>query len=217
MKRNTLLMATILGVAIVVTNVTGRLDASETHLQIQNEAVTRSRAGVTEQCVYFDARTAHIGHFMGSGSLELVVAPLRSLSAFDNREDAARSLKIVKHYGMNELCITANSKLSYMLVSGQAPFGKVPGERYVTFDLYQLKAARIANEWKLVSGTSALFSFGSDESAAREALQVIRYYGFNAICSTGGRDKRLIFLCALPKSQGIEKKPFLEAKAKPAP
>jgi hypothetical protein len=217
MKRKTLLMATILGVVLVVTNVTGSLGASDTHLQFQNQSVTRNRPGIAEQCVYFDPKSAHIGHFMDRSTLELVVAPLRTLSRFDNRNDAVRSLRIMQHYGINELCVAANSKLSYMLVSGKAPIGKVAGEKYVTFDLYQLKAARVANEWKLVSGTAALFSFGSDESAARQALQVIRYYGFNAICSIGGGDKRFIFLCALSKPPGIEKKPFLEAKARPGP
>ena len=98
-----------------------------------------------------------------------------------------------------------------MLVSGKAPKGKVPGEKYVTFDPYQLKVERVANEWKLVKGKSPLFSFGSDESAARQALRVIRYYGFNAKCSIGG-DKGFIFLCTLPKSQGAERKPYLEAR-----
>lgn len=216
MRRKALLMAMMLGALLVVADVTGRPNASETHLQIQNDAVTRNRPGVTEQCVYFDPGTAHIGHFMETGSIELVVAPLRSLSKFDNRDAAARSLDILKHYGINELCIAANSKLSYMLVSGKAPIGKVPGEKYVTFDPNQLKVERVANEWKLVKGESPLLNFGSDESAARQALRVIRYYGFNAKCSIGG-DKGFIFLCALPKSQGIERKPYLEAKVVPGP
>ena len=215
MKRKALLAATILGTALVLTNVTGRLDASETHLQIQNEAVTRNRPGVAERCVYFDPGTAHIGQFVGKDSLELVVAPLRTLSRFDNRDDATRMLRIVKHYGINELCITADSKLSYMLVSGKPPKGGVAGEKYVTFDPYELKAERAANEWRLVNGKSALFSFGSDEAAARQALRVIRYYGFNARCCVGAGDKQFTFLCALPKSQTIEKKPFLEAKVTP--
>jgi hypothetical protein len=215
MKRKALLAAMTLGVALVVTSVTVTLDASETHLQIQNDPVTRNRPGIAEQCVYFDPRTAHIGHFPDRrGSIELVVAPLRTLSRFENQEVAARSLKIVKHYGINELCIAANSKLVYMLVSGKAPVGKVPGEKYVTFEPHELRAERIANEWRVLDGKSPLLSFGSDESAARQALRVIKYYGFNAKCSTGG-DKGFIFLCALPKPQGIEKKPYLEAKVVP--
>jgi hypothetical protein len=214
MRRKALLVTTMLGALLVVTNVTGRLDASETHLQIQNDAVTRNRPGIAEQCVYFDPGTAHIGHFIERGSLELIVAPLRSLTKFENRDAAARSLKILKHYGINELCVAANSKLSYMLVSGKAPIGKVPGEKYVTFDPNQLKAERIANEWKLVKGESPFFNFGSDESAARQALRVIKYYGFNAKCSVG-QDKGFIFLCTLPKPQGNERKPYLEARVAP--
>ena len=211
MKRKGLPLATILGAALVVINVTGRLEAAETHLQIQNEPVIRNRPGITERCVYFDPGTAHVGHFMDRGSLELMVAPLRTLSKFDSRDGAVRSLRIVKYYGINELCVAANSKLSYMLVSGKAPEGKVPGEKYVTFDPYQLRAERVADEWKLVSGKSRLFSFGPDETAARQALKVIRYYGFNAQCFTGG-DRGFVFLCTLPKPRGIERKHYLEAK-----
>ena len=100
MKRNALLVAMILGAALAATNGAARADASETHLQIQNQPVNRSRPGVDEQCVYFDPGTAHIGHFVDRGSIELVVAPLRTLSKFDSRDDAARSLKIIEHFGI---------------------------------------------------------------------------------------------------------------------
>jgi hypothetical protein len=214
MKRKALLLAMTLGATLVVAGATARLDASETHLQIQNDPVTRNRPGIAEQCVYFDPRTAHVGHFPDRGSIELVVAPLRTLSRFENQDAAARSLKIVKHYGINELCMAANSKLVYMLVSGKAPIGKVPGEKYVTFEPQELKAERVANEWRVLDGKSSLRSFGPDESAARQALRVIKYYGFNAKCSTGG-DKGFIFLCTLPRPQDKERKPYLEAKAAP--
>jgi hypothetical protein len=194
--------------------VAARLDASETHRQIQNDPVTRNRPGIAEQCFYFDPGTAHVGYFPDRGSIELVVAPLRTLSRFASQDDAARSMRMVKHYGINELCITANSQLAYMLVSGKAPKGKVSGEKYVTFEPQVLKAERVANEWKLLDGKSPLFSFGPDEAAARQALRVIKYYGFNAKCAVGG-DKGLIFLCTLPKAQATEKKPYIEAKMTP--
>ena len=214
MKTKALLVAMTLGAALVVSTVTASLAASETHLQIQNDPVTRNRPGIAEQCIYFEPGTAHIGHFPDRGSIELVVAPLRTLSRFESRDDAVRSMRIVKHYGINELCIAANSKLAYMLVSGKAPKGKVPGEKYVTFEPEALKAERVANEWRLLDKKSPLFSFGSDEAAARQALRVIKYYGFNAKCSIGG-DKGFIFLCVLPKLQQKERKPYLEAKVIP--
>jgi len=211
MKRHAVLVAVILGAALAALNGTARAGASETHLQIQNQPVHRSRPGIDEQCVYFDPKTAHVGHFMDRGSIELVVAPLRTLSRFDSAVDAARSLRIIEHFGVNELCISANSRLSYLLVSGRAAKGKIPGEKHITFDPYQLKADRVDNEWKLVEDKSTLFSFGSDELAARQALRVIRYYGFNAKCSIGG-DKGFVFLYILPKPPGAKRKPYLEAK-----
>jgi hypothetical protein len=153
---------------------------------------------------------------MDRSSIELVVAPLRTLFRFDSQDDATRSLKIIERFGINELCVSANSKLSYMLVSGKAAKGKVPGAKHIIFDPYELKAEQIANDWKLVQGKSPLFNFGTDESAARQALRIIRYYGFNAKCSIGG-DKGFVFLYLLPKPPAAEKKPYLEARVTPGP
>jgi hypothetical protein len=211
MERKGILTATILGTVLVVTFVAGMLYASDTHLQVQNTAVSRNRPGIAERCVYFNPDTAQVDYFMDKASIELVVAPLRSLCAFANRDDAVRSLRVIRHYGINELCTTANSKLSYVLVSGKAPKGRAPGENYVTFDSYQLKVERVANDWKLVNGKSPVFSFGSDESAARQALQAIRHYGFNAKGSIG-ENRGFTYLCIVPTSPGIKTKPFLEAK-----
>ncbi len=213
MDRKALLIAAILGTLLVVTFPQTMLGASDTHLQVQNTPVSRNRPGTTERCVYFDPGTAQIDYFMDKASIELVVAPLRSLSTFTNRDDATRSLRVIRHYGINEVCTTANAKLSYVLVSGKAPRGKVPGENYIVFDPSQLKVERIANEWKLVSGKSAIFAFGSDELAARQSLQAIRHYGFNAKSTIGSEGKGFTYLCIVPTSRGIERKPFLEAKA----
>ncbi len=212
MKTKALLAATTLGFALVVSTV----NATGTHLQIQNDPVTRNRPGTAERCVYFDPRTAHIGQFTDRRSVELVVAPLRTLSRFESQDDAARLLRIVKRFGIDELCTSANSKLAYMLVSGKAPKGKVPGEKYVTFDPRGLMVRQVAGEWRLLDGESPLFAFGPDESAARQALRVIKYYGFNAKCSIGG-GKGFVFLCTLPNERTKEKKPALEARAAPGP
>jgi hypothetical protein len=179
---------------------------------VQNTAVSRNRPGIAERCVYFDPGTAQIDYFMDKASIELVVAPLRSLHTFANRDDATRSLRVIRHYRINESCTTANSKLSYVLVSGKAPQGRVPGENYVTFDPDQLKVERVANDWRLVNGKFPVFSFGSDELAARQALQAIRHYHFNAKSSIG-ENSGFTYLCTVQASPGIKTKPFLEAKA----
>ncbi len=216
MKRNILLVAVVLGALLAVISEAARAGASETHLQIQNQAVNRNRPGVAEQCIYFDPGSVHIGHFIDRGGIELVAAPLRTLSTFDNRDDATRSLKIIRYFGANELCLTGNAKFSYMLVSGKAPRGKIPGEKQVSFNPDQLKTERIAGEWRIANGTSALFRFGTDEAAARQALRAIQYYGFNTKCTVGG-EKGFVFLCAVPQLPRIQKKPYLEAKVTPSP
>jgi len=214
MKRNILLVAVVLGALLAVISEAATAGASETHLQIQNQAVNRNRPGVGEQCIYFDPGSVHIGHFIDRGSIELVAAPLRTLSTFDKGDDAARSLKIIRYFGINELCLTGNSKFSYMLVSGKVPKGNIPGEKYVSFNPDQLKAERIAGEWRIANGRSVLFRFGTDEVAARQALRVIQYYGFNAKCAIGG-EKGFVFLCAVPQLPSIQKRPYLEAKVAP--
>ena len=214
MKWKILLVAIVLGALFAVISEAARVGASETHLQIQNQSVNRSRPGVAEQCVYFDPASVHVGHFMDKRSIELVAAPLRTLSKFDSRDDAVRSLKIIRYFGINELCLTGNSKFSYMLVSGKAPKGKIPGEKYVSFNPDQLKAEGITGEWRIAAGALVLFRFGSDEAAARQALRAVQYYGFNTKCTIGG-DKGFVFLCTVPQLPTIQKKPYLEAKVAP--
>ncbi len=216
MKSKVLLMAIVLEVALAVAFWTAAFAGPDTHLQIQNQSVNRTRPGVAEECVYFDPGTLHVGYFMERGSIELIAAPLRTVSRFESKDDAVRSLKIIKELGINELCRSANAKFSYMLASGKAPKGKLPGEKHVTFDPAQVKSSRVGNEWRLVHGKTVLFTFGADEAAAGEALRVIRYYGFNAKCSVGG-DKGFVFLYTTPQTFEIRKKPYLEAKATPAP
>ena len=218
MKRLALLMAMIVEAALLLCLSALPVVASDTHLQIQNQAVTRSRPGIKEQCVYFDPGSVQLAYFIDRRSVDLVAAPLRTLSTFDSRDEAVRSMGIIKQFGINELCVAANAKLSYMLVSGKAARGKVPGGEHVTFDPYLLRVEKLGGEWRVAKGKNALLSFGSDVGAAREALRVIVYYGFNAKCSVGSdKGKGFVFLYAVPQPERLQKKPYLEAKATPKP
>jgi hypothetical protein len=205
-QRMILVLAVAFGIGVTFTLPVLGADASDTHRQIQKSPVTRNRPGVPESCVSFDPATAHIGRFTDTSSTELVVDPLRRLCKFTDGDQAARALKALRRYGMNEYCTVAHSKLSYMLVSGEAPKGTVQGEKYVLFDPAGLRVEQHNGEWKLVSNKSCIFAFGSDEEAARQALQAIRHYGFNAKSSLGGEAGGLEYLAVAPTPKATAKK-----------
>jgi hypothetical protein len=207
MQRTILALAVAFGIGVTFILPVQGADASDTHRQIQKSPVTRNRPGVPESCVSFDPATAHIGRFTDTSSTELVVDPLRRLCKFSDGDQAARALKTVRQYGMNEYCTVAHSKLSYMLVSGEAPKGTAPGEKYVLFDPAELRVEKSNNEWKLLCKKDAIFAFGSDEEAARQALRAIRHYGFNAKSTLGGEAGGLEYLAVAPTPKATAKKP----------
>ncbi len=211
MKSNMLFAAVVFQAVIAVGAWAPHAGSGDTHLQIQNQSVSRNRPAIAEECVYFDPATLHIGYFLDAHSVTLVAAPLRRISTFESKDEAARAMNIMRQFGINELCRTANSKLSYMLASGSAPKGELRCENYVSFDPRLLKAERPGSDWRVVSGKTVLFNFGPDEQAARQALKAIRYYGFNARCSTG--ENGFAFLYAVQQPREITQKAYREAKA----
>ncbi len=214
MRSKDVLVAAVLQTVLAVVLCTLPAAASETHLQIQNQSVTRHRPGVPEHCIYFNPAALHVGYFPDRKSVDLVAEPLRTISTFESRDEATRSLNALRHLGVNELCVAANSRLSYMLVSGKAATGRLQGEKSVLFEPRILRVERADNEWRLQSGSSTLLSFGPDEKAAKDALRIINYYGFNAKCCIGGETgKGIVLLYAVPQSDELKKKRYLEAKA----
>jgi hypothetical protein len=113
-----------------------------------------------------------------------------------NKAQADQSLKIIKYYGMNQSCFVdrPNPPFSYMSVSGSAPVGSMAGEDCVPFNPATATVAYIQGDWKIVDGNQWMFSFGSKEADAEQALAIIKKYGFTNSCFVGRPNPSFIYL-----------------------
>jgi hypothetical protein len=85
--------------------------------------------------------------------------------------------------------------LEYWLSDGHAPQGAVSGLRTANFDAASLKVEQMQGQWCVRDNFRVLFGFGTHEGEAREALAVLRRYGFNQLGLVGrGSPSMLVLL-----------------------
>ncbi len=75
--------------------------------------------------------------------------------------------------------------MEYWLADGAAPRGPVPGYSLLTFDAASLHVEGSLGQWCLRDGRRVLFNFGTRAAEARQALGVMRKYGFNQVAVVG--------------------------------
>jgi hypothetical protein len=140
---------------------------------------------VQEDCIGFNPNTSEVRRIGGRWT---IVDGSHSMFGFGNKEGEARqSLRIIKHYGMNQSCFVGrpDPSFQYMLVSGNAPSGSLSGEDCIGFNPNTIEVRRIGGSWKIVDGSSWMFDFGNKEGEARQAFAIIKKYGFNRSCFVG--------------------------------
>jgi hypothetical protein len=154
----------------------------------------KEAAIIKEDCVSFNPDRAEVKHINGRWK---IVDGSHWIFDFGNKESEARqSLSIIKHYRMNQSCFVGrpDPSFSYLLVSGSAPFGAFAGEDCVSFNPDTAEVKNIGGRWKIVDGTHWMFDFGGKESEARQALAIIKKYGFNKSCFVGRPDPSFKYL-----------------------
>ena len=67
------------------------------------------------------------------------------------------------------------------------------GEDCISFNPDKIQVARIENSWKIVEGSHWIMDFGSSESEARLAYDIIIKYGFRTICFVGRPDPSMTY------------------------
>ena len=167
------------------TDNSGRTDYSAVY--IFKKQVTPPPVPV-EDCVSFNPDTTSLARIRGRWK---IVDGSHWLFDFgNNRAEAQRALNIIKHYGMNQSCFVGrpDPSFQYMLVSGEAPTGRMPGEDCVNFNPNTAAVRNINGRWKIVDGDHWLFDFGNNESEARKTLAIIKRYGFRYSCFVGRPD-----------------------------
>jgi hypothetical protein len=103
------------------------------------------------------------------------------------KNEAVKSLAIIKHYKMNRSCFVGrpDPSFQYMLVGSRAPKGAMKGEDCLRFNPRTTKVKKVGNKWIIVDGSHSMFNFGKKKNEAYQALKMIKKYGFTYSCFVG--------------------------------
>jgi len=147
-----------------------------------------------EDCVSFNPRTATVQRI--GRSWKIVDGSHWMFDFGTKRTEAEQALRIIKRYGMDQSCFVGrpDPSFQYMLISGNAPKGSFPGEDCVSFNPRGARVKDINGRWKIVDGSHWMFDFGSNEAEARQALAIIKKYGFKYSCFVGRPDASFQYL-----------------------
>ncbi len=149
---------------------------------------------VGEDCLAFDRNNLRLENIGGRWK---IVDGNHWLFDFDGkRREASRALRIIHHYKMDSVCYVGRPQpgMTYLLSRGRIPMGSYHGEDCVRFDPNRVQAKRINGRWKVVEGSHWIFDFGNKADAARQAVRLIRKYGFTKSCFVGRPDPSFKYL-----------------------
>ncbi len=107
-----------------------------------------------------------------------------TLKDFGRREpDAEESLSLIRELRLNQRGVVGGPSptLEYWLSDGRPPQAPPPGFRVQAMDGPTLRVERTQNQWVLRDDRRVLFNFGNAEGDARQALSVVRKYGFTHV------------------------------------
>ncbi len=181
-----------------VVNKTGGFGASRWTRIKTDASVTRPlmklKPSGDADCVRFDP--AALGVRQVKGRWKIVDGDHWLFDFGPNQAAARQSLKVIRHYRMDRVCSAGRPDplFSYMLAKGGSPSGGMAGEDCVAFDPKTVTVSNIQGRWKIVSGRRWLFDFGQGQTEARQALAVIRRYGFSQSCFVGRPDVDFSYL-----------------------
>lgn len=163
-----------------------------------NASVTPAKAGSSAiRLTSFDPSRAELRWSDNRWQLE---AGGRLLKDFGRQEgDAREAVRLVRALNLNQHGEIGSPRavMEYWLSDGRAPSGPVPGLRAMPIQTASLSVEQVQGHWCVRDASRVLFNFGTQEGAAREALQVIQQHGFNRVGYIGrGAPSMLVFLSA---------------------
>lgn len=147
-----------------------------------------------EDCVGFDPANARVKQV--DGRWKIVDGSHWVFDFGSRRDEALRSLRVIRHYRADESCFVGRPDPSfrYLLSAGRAPRGSLEGEDCLGFDSGNARVERVGGRWKIVDGSQWLFDFGGKQQEARKALAIIRKHGFDHSCFVGRPDPSLEYM-----------------------
>jgi hypothetical protein len=157
-----------------------------------------------ENLVSFDNRLAEVAW---SDNNWRITAGGVTLKEFGRRETEAReALRLIRDLHLNAYASigSPNPVMEYWLSNGQAPHPPlIPGLRVYPFNAANLRVEEAQGQWCLYDGQRVLFNFGTRADDARQALAVIRKYGFSEVGVVGQASPAMLVFLSRPGEAGV--------------
>jgi len=151
---------------------------------------------VREDCLRFNLDSASVAFIQQSWK---IVDGGPWMFDFGNQEQQARrALEIIHYYRMDATCFAGrpHPPMTYLLSSGRAPVGSMPGEQCGSFDPSGISLRQAGEFWSILSATEVLFDFGNREYGAKQGMIAFRHYGFSYRCIVGSTGSSFQYLRA---------------------
>ena len=146
-----------------------------------------------EDCISHDLSNVKV---IKDGSHWIITDGRIRMFAFKDKDEADRSLEIIKHYKMDKSCFVGrpDPSFSYMLVEDKSPENSIVDEDCIGFNLNNIEVKKIGERYKIVDGSNYLFDFEDKKDEADKSLAIIEKYGFNQTCYVGRPDPDFSYL-----------------------
>jgi len=146
-----------------------------------------------EDCISHDLSNVKV---IKDGSNWTITDGRSLMFAFKDKDEADRSLEIIKHYKMDKTCYVGRpqASLTYLLVNNKAPKNAMTNEDCIGFNLNNIEVKKIGERYKIVEGSHYIFDFKDKKDEADKSLAIIKKYGFNQTCYVGRPDPDFSYL-----------------------
>ena len=102
------------------------------------------------------------------------------LGRFGRQDRAAQStLELLQQFRCSEICRFGSEGFGFVLDNGRPPSGSLVGLASRSFKLDRLTVRDVEGNWSICEDQRVLFTFGKDETAARQALAAIQHFHFD--------------------------------------
>lgn len=145
----------------------------------------RKAVAIDDNCGRFTASRAKVMKINGAWKVISGTEVVANLGA--SREDADKSLAVIKHYGLSKRCLVGapDWNFEYFLIGNKTPEGEMPGESCAKFKLSDIDVNKDGDAWVLEDGNTKLKKFNNEDDAWI-ALAYLRRHHFSHQCLVAG-------------------------------
>ncbi|MEM7578389.1 MAG: hypothetical protein AAF316_00810 [Cyanobacteria bacterium P01_A01_bin.80] len=157
--------------------------------------LSKTSVNLKEDCISFNPKNIFVRRI--NGRWKIVEGNSHWMFDFGNkRNEAIRSFRTIKAYGMNKSCFVGrpNPSFQYLLTNNKAPSGAIRGEDCVSFNPARARVRNINGRWTIVDRNHSMFNFGSKKAEAFKSLKIIKKYKFTRSCFVGRPNPSFTYL-----------------------